>query len=49
MEGCVPEAFKSAMVTPIIKKTNLPSDDLKNYRPVSGLSYNVKIGWMCGC
>ena len=36
MEGCVPNAFKSAVVTPLIKKPNLPSDDLKNYRPVSG-------------
>ena len=26
------------MVTPLIKKPNLPLDDLKNYRPVSGLS-----------
>ena len=36
MEGCVLEAFKSAVVTPLIKKANLPSDDLKNYCPVSG-------------
>ena len=39
MEGCVPEAFKSAVVTPLIKKANLPSDDLKNYCPVSGFSF----------
>ena len=42
MEGCVPEAFKSAVVTPLIKKPNLLSDDLKNYRPVSGLSFISK-------
>ena len=38
MEGCVPDAFKTAVVTPLIKKAHLPLDDLKNYRPVSGLS-----------
>ena len=43
MEGCVLEAFKSAMVTPLIKKANLPSDDLKNYCPVSGLSFISKL------
>ena len=39
MEGCVPDAFKSPVVTPLIKKPNLPSDNLKNYRTVSGLSF----------
>ena len=39
MEGCVPKAFKTA----VIKKANLPSDDLKNYRPVSGLSFILKL------
>ena len=43
MEGCVPDAFKSAVVTPLIKKPNLPSNDLKNYRPVSGLSFISKL------
>ena len=43
MEGCVPDAFKSAVVTPLIKKSNLPSNDLKNYRPVSGLSFISKL------
>ena len=33
MEGCIPKAFNSAVATPLIKKANLPSDDLKNYRP----------------
>ena len=42
MEGCVPDAFKSAVVT-LIKKPNLPSNDLKNYRPVSGLSFISKL------
>ena len=43
MEGCVPDAFKTTVVTPIIKKANLPSDNLKNYCPVSGLSFISKL------
>ena len=43
MEGCVPDAFKSSVVTPLNKKPNLPSDDLKNYCPVSGLSFISKL------
>ena len=43
MEGCVPDAFKTSVVTPSIKKTNLPLDDLKNYHPVSGLSFISKL------
>ena len=43
MEGCIPDAFKSAVVTPLIKKPNLPSNDLKNYCPVSGLSFVSKL------
>ena len=43
MKGCIPDPFKSAVVTPLIKKPNLPSDHLKNYRPVSGLSFISKL------
>ena len=43
MEGCVPDPFKSAVVTPLIKKPNLSSNDLKNYRPISGLSFVSKL------
>ena len=42
-EGSVPDTLKTAMVTPLIKKENLPSDDLKNYCPVSGLSFISKL------
>ena len=35
--------FKTAAVTPLIKKTTLPADDLKNYHPVSGLSSISKL------
>ena len=43
MKGCVPDAFKSAVVTPLIKMPNLPSNDLKNYPQVSGLSFVSKL------
>ena len=43
MDRCIPDAFKSAVLTPLIKKPNLPSNDLKNYRPVSGLSFISKL------
>ena len=43
MEGCIPDAFETAVVIPLIKKANLPSDDLKNYLPVSGLSFISKL------
>ena len=43
MEGCVPDGFKTAVVSPLIKKTTLPADDFKNYRPVSGLSFMSKL------
>ena len=42
-EGLVPDGFKKAVVTPLIKKASLPIEDLKNYRPVSGLSFISKL------
>ena len=42
-EGAVPDGFKSPVVTPLIKKSSLPEDDLKNYRPLSGLSFISKL------
>ena len=42
-DGVFPEPFKNAIVTPLIKKTLLPKDDLKNYQPVSGLSFLSKL------
>ena len=32
-EGLVPDDFKKAVVTPLIKKASLPVEDLKNYPP----------------
>ena len=42
-EGLVPTKFKQAVVTPLIKKSSLPADELKSYRPVSGLSFMSKL------
>ena len=42
-EGVVPADFKKTVVTPLIKKASLPPDDLKNYRPVSGLCFISKL------
>ena len=35
--GIVPNSMKAAIVRPLLKKTSLDQDDLKNYRPVSNL------------
>ena len=42
-EGLVPDGFKKTVVTPLIKKASLPLEDLKNYCPVSGLSFISKL------
>ncbi len=42
-EGRFPSAFKTAHVTPLLKKPKLPKDEMKNYRPVSNLSFISKI------
>lgn len=41
--GCFPSSLKSAMIRPSLKKPSLDSDDLKNYRPISNLTYLSKI------
>jgi len=41
--GKVPELFKKAVVTPLLKKSSLDPDVLANYRPVSNLSFISKI------
>jgi len=42
-EGCCPHSFKTALVTPLIKKPNLDSSNLSNYRPISNLNNISKI------
>ena len=41
--GVFPEVFKTALVTPLLKKKSLDQNELKNYRPVSNLSCVSKI------
>ena len=41
--GTFPLSFKEAHVTPLLNKSNLPVNNLKNYRPVSNLSFISKI------
>ena len=41
--GTVPSSFKSAIIRPLLKKPNLNPDILKNYRPVSNLSFLIKV------
>ena len=42
-EGAFPSCFKTAYVSPVLKKSNLDKENIKNYRPVSNLSFLSKI------
>ena len=42
-EGSFPNYFKIAYVTPLLKKPSLDRNLLKNYRPVSNLSFISKL------
>ena len=42
-DGVFPLSLKQAIVTPIIKKTTLDWNELKNYRPVSNISFIGKV------
>ena len=39
----VPADMKSALITPVLKKTSLDSNELINYRPISNLSFVSKL------
>ena len=41
--GVVPWDFKQALINPLIKKQTSSKNDLKNYRPISNLSFLSKI------
>jgi len=41
--GCLPANQKMAVVTPLLKKASLEPRELKNYRPVSNLSFVSKL------
>src|SRR6218665_811572 len=42
-EGCIPSYFKSALVTPLLKKPNLDPGNLSNFRPISNINNISKI------
>ena len=41
--GIYPSIYKTAIVKPLLKKSTLDPNDLKNYRPVSNLSFLSKV------
>ena len=43
VSGVFPSFYKSAIVKPLLKKSTLDPNDMKNYRPVSNLSFMSKI------
>jgi hypothetical protein len=42
-DGLLPASQKHAIITPLLKKTSLDPDELKNYRPVSNLTFISKV------
>lgn len=42
-QGRFPQSFKTAQITPLLKKPNLDASDLANYRPISNLSTTSKL------
>jgi len=42
-EGFLPESQKAAIITPVLKKSNLDPEDCKNYRPISNLTFISKV------
>ena len=42
-ERIFPDSFKSASVRPLLKKHNLPTEDLSSYRPISNLNFISKV------
>ena len=43
ISGICPQVYKAAILKPLIKKSNLDHNDLKNFRPMSNLSFVSKI------
>jgi len=41
--GRVPQSFKSAYTTPLLKKAGIDNTDMKNYRPISNLTVISKL------
>ena len=47
LSGTFPSSLKEAIIRPGLKKSNLDSDDLKNYRPISNLTFISKLIEKC--
>ena len=47
-KSMIPKSLKTALIRPLLKKTGLYSDILKNYRPVSNLSRKSLKRWYQG-
>lgn len=43
LEGHLPSSQKSAIISPVIKKSGLDPEDVRSYRPISNLTYMSKI------
>ena len=43
LTSIMPSSYKEAILTPILKTPDLNTEDLKNYRPISNLSYVSKL------
>lgn len=39
----MPDLFKEAIITPVLQKPNLNSEEMSNYRPISNLPYLSKV------
>ena len=42
-DSLMPKSLKTALIRPLLKKTGLDRDILKNYRPVSNLTFISKV------
>lgn len=42
LSGCVPDCFKIACITPLLKKPGLDPHNHQNYRPISKLTFISK-------
>ena len=42
-EAFIPNPLKTALTIPLLKKTNLDTEDFKNFRPVSNLPFVSKL------
>ena len=42
-EALMPNSLKTALIIPLLKKTNLDTEDFKNFRPVTNLPFVSKL------